>query len=669
MERAPNINTGGIDAMDLDPARDAYADWLFDAQSADDEFSVTGLAFREGGLGSAFNRNINIDNECVIGPSVEKLRHQLLGDSSDILLTAARREEILQWFRVFRRRQPRCDLQMWTLLQEHSGTLDQGILNLPDSEEDLPGLSLGMLQDCLNSFWFTAAPRLPVVHQPTFSANSCPMLLLLVMIALGAACLKSQDPHRRWAEYGGFAECIMASARWELLQLEGTLPCVTLWVAQGLLLVEYYEKLYATRQLHERALVHHASFLMLMRRGTPLVGRPGPESMSDSGDDGPPAMIVDARTWWLYWAETQSMHRVIFATFMLDILHAAIFGHTASVGAHEIRLPLPCDDSLWTASTPEAVRQLDANLKMYGVREVHFLDGLKRTLHGKDVKTDSFGKMILLCGVLSIAWHLNHRATDPKWLELRHAAAEKRDKWRELVLDALSEWPRSFDIGKSDAMTDEIPGLRCLPNGPVSSAYLLLHFTRMSVHVDTVDLQVYGGAQRVQGRQVGSVMFAEAAGRLLAWSRQPSSRQAVLHAFKLLYRALIDPNPRQRHNPRQTPLPRYSVLREADLHRPWIMYLSTLVIWTFVRIRGRPPENMASRPAGMAEDIYKRMTRYVTRMAALQELTDQTAENLHEGLLDLLDVMTDILSPCYTDLMIEARSILGACMSRMSAVS
>ncbi|KAG5925384.1 hypothetical protein E4U42_004336 [Claviceps africana] len=659
--------------MDSDPARGNFADWLFDAQSADDEFSDTGLPFREGGLGPAFHRDVCSDHKFSLSPSSEKLRHQLFGDYQEVFLTPQRREEILDWFREFRSRQPRFDLQMLVLLQERNETADQGSPDLPDSKEDLPGVSLIMLQDCLNSFWFTVAARVPVVHQATFSPNSCPILLLLVIVALGAACLKSQDPHGRWSEYGAFAECIMVSVRWEIMASEDMLPFATLWVAQALLLVEYYEKLYSTRQLHERALVHHASFLTLLRKGGPLIGRFGLDFESPGdGDDIPPDMVVDARTWWFRWAETQAMHRVIFVTFMMDILHAAIFGHTAIVGAHEIRLPLPCDDCLWTATTPESVRQLDANLKIYGVREVFFLDGLKRTLHGKDVNTDSFGRMILLCGVLSIGWHLNHHATDPSWLELRNAVSETREKWRELVLDAFREFPRSFDISTSDSLTDEAPGLRSLPNGPVNSAYLLVHFAHISIHADTVDLQVYGGAQRVQGRKIGGASFAAAASRLATWARQPRSRLAVLHAFKLLYRILVDPNPGKRHDPEQTPAPQYSVLMESDLHRPWIIYLSTLTIWTFVRVLGGPPENksnaQASQPTGTAQDTYERMIRYVTPVSAMHDINDETVETLHDGLLDLLEVVTDILTGCYTDLLMEARNVLAVCKTRMPAV-
>ncbi|KAG6006475.1 hypothetical protein E4U21_007019 [Claviceps maximensis] len=664
------IIRNSMDSTDDDPARGNYADWLFDAQSVDDEFSITSMPFREGGLGSAFNRNIRYDNESVTSPSLSSDRHRFFGGFADVCITESRREEFLQWFRLFRRKQPRYDLQMWGLLQEGTGVVFEGPSNLPDSDEDLPGLSLAMLQDCLNEFWCTAAPRLPVVHQPTFSPNSCPILLLCVMISLGAACLKSRDPRGKWSEYGAFADVIMFSVRWEVMTSEDTLPPATLWVAQALLLIEYYEKLYTTRQLHDRSHIYHASFLTLIRKGSPLIGRPAIDSCCEPEDGEPRGIAVDSRTWWIRWAETQSMHRVVFVTFMLDVIHAATFGHNASVGAHEIRLPLPCDDSLWTASSPENVRQLDANLRMYGVKEVFFLDGLKRALHGREVKTDSFGKMILMCGVLSVGWHLNHRATHPQWLELQTTESETRDKWCALVLDAFESWHSTFDMAMSDSMTDEVPGFRAVPNGPVSSAYLLFHLAHLSLHVDIVDLQVYAGARRVLGRHIFSSDHCEAAGRLETWAKHPATRRPILHAFRLLYRVLVDPNPRKRHNPQeQDPPIQYSILKEGDLQRPWIMYFSVLAIWAFVDIHGRSIEQRSGaqvfQTAMTPQETRDGMTKYLTRVAALQTLDDEAVENLHQGLPDLLDAVTDILAEAYTEMMIDARNMLIDCKAKL----
>lgn len=252
---------------------------------------------------------------------------------------------MLYWFHVFRKKQLRFDDQMPSLVHESGG--------------DLPALSLDMMRDCLREFWDTVSPRLPIVHQHT-CANRCPVFLLLVMLSLRAASLRARDATGQLSEYGAFADVMVTSVRREILTSDDSAPPISLWAAQALLLLEFYETLCSSRRLHERAHIYHAAFLTLLRRGSPLIGRTGsespPEPDVDRGASGASGAALDSRAWWVRWAETGAMHRVVFAAFMMDIIHAAMFGHAADMAAHEIRLPLPCDDHLWTASSPDVVR-------------------------------------------------------------------------------------------------------------------------------------------------------------------------------------------------------------------------------------------------------------------------------------------------------------------------
>ncbi|KAK2595064.1 hypothetical protein QQS21_007254 [Conoideocrella luteorostrata] len=635
-------------------AQGNFAAWLFDPQTTYNDFSVASLPFLEGGLESTFNNNIHYDYESLTSLSPMDYTHRY-GDVPDDWITESRRQDLLYWFQVYRKKQPRYDTLMPTLVQESGG--------------DLPALNLDMIRDCLKEFWDTVSPRLPIVHQHTFSPNRCPIFLLLVMISLGAASLKVRDTSGQLAEYGAFADVIICSVRWEILTSDDSVPPVGLWVAQALLLLEFYEKLYTSRRLHERAHIYHPAFLTLLRRGSPLIGRAGSESPAEPDEirsDRPtptPGMALDSKTWWVRWAESESMHRVVFAAFMLDIIHAAMFGHNADMAAHEIRLPLPCDDNLWTASSPDVVRQLDANFRMYGVKQVSFLDGLKSALHGKEVKTHSFGRMIIISGLLSVGWQLSRRETHLKWLELRGPSSETHDNWRNMLLKAFGSWKESFDIAMFDSVTDAL-GHRPVPNGPINSASLLFHLAHISLHADIIDCQVYAGARRLLGRKVSSRDYTNAVKRMATWAKQSSTRHAILHAFKLLYKVLVDPHPRRRNSPLSpgSSVSQYSIQNETDPHRPWIMYYSVLAIWAFVQAVGRPPgKGFPLRASQMAQSTYGRMAEYLSTVAALQELDETTVANLHEGLPELLEVMEGILEEADTELLVEARDRLSVC--------
>ncbi|KAG7139051.1 Zinc finger protein klf1 like [Verticillium longisporum] len=395
-------------------------------------------------------------------------------------------------------KQPKYEASITRIVQESGG--------------DVPGLSLDMMRHCLHTYWADVSPRLPIVHQPTFSCNRCPIFLVMVMLALGAASLRARDTTSTYVEYGGFADVIISSVRWEIVTAEDANPPVALWVAQALLLLEYYETLFSFRKFHERAHIYHSATLTLLRRGSPLIGKAGsespPEEAPPSGEnDG----SSDSRTWWVRWAETQSMHRVVFGAFMMDIIHATMFGHLADMAPDEIRLPLPCDDSLWAAPNPDSFRSVDSTWRMYGIKQISFLEGLKSALHCNPVKTHSFGRMIIMCGLLSVGWHLSHRDSQIKWLD-RPTRTSEHDTWRRTILKAFDIWKESYDadIGLSETNLGESHGSA---NGPVQSPSVLYHFAHIALQVDIVTCQVFAGAKRLVNRKISTRDYSNAVAR------------------------------------------------------------------------------------------------------------------------------------------------------------
>jgi len=642
-------------------ARDNFAAWLFDPQTTFSEFSVANIPFMEGGLESTFNNNIHYDYESLTSRSQLDPTPPRQMEGPDDLISEVRRAEVLRTFQHFRQQSPKYEPNIVNLVSE-------------SASGDMPGLNLEMLRDCLHEYWESIGPRLPIIHQPTFSSNRCPILLLMVMIALGAASLRSRDAGGTLTEYGGFADVIIESVRWEIVMHEEASPPVGLWVAQALLLLEYYEKLYSSRRFHERAHIYHSATLTLLRRGSPLIGRAGSESPPEEaapGEEGQPshAVPLDSRAWWIRWAETESMHRVVFAAFMLDIIHAAMFGHTADMASHEIRLPLPCDDNLWMAPSPDTCRRLDADLKMYGIPQVSFLDGLKNALHGKEVRTHSFARMIIMSGLLSVGWHLSHRETHLKWLDLRTPSMEAQDSWRKMLLRAFDSWKVSFDSANVDSAVSD-SHQRGGSKGPIHTAAVLYHLAHICLHVDIIDCQVYAGAKRLLGRKVSARDHTNSVGRMKTWAHQASTRHAVLHAFKLLHRVLVsNRTSKKRSTTGFVSDPVYSLRNDPDPHRPWIMYYAVLSIWSFVRaVQHRPHQQQSSIMHGApVVESYRRMTTYLSSVANLDELNEKTALGLFEGLPDLLDALAAILSEANSELLHEAHKRLKVCKDMLLA--
>ncbi|CRK37090.1 hypothetical protein BN1708_020204, partial [Verticillium longisporum] len=87
------------------------------------------------------------------------------------------------------------------------------------------------------------------------------------MITIGAACLDKTHGQQVTKAGAQLSNFLAWHLRWEIFMDVNFRPPAKLWVFQTLLLLELYEKMYSTRELHERAHIHHATTITLMRRG------------------------------------------------------------------------------------------------------------------------------------------------------------------------------------------------------------------------------------------------------------------------------------------------------------------------------------------------------------------------------------------------------------------
>lgn len=476
-------------ADDSAQANDNFAAWLFESPgSQQNEFDLNNMSFLDFGLEYSPKDMWNLDDWALsVEPATSVASHPTPGSTKDpavqeplspIGISEQRREDVISLLQHFLSKQRS---------QRQYATEDQSrLLYSPDSHT-LPNLSVGMLDKFTANYWNNVDQQMSIVHQPSFSANRCNVLLLLAIIMLGAADLVKRKPRGYLDDHKELAETIAIQLRWEIFTDPDAQPPVQLWVAQALLLLEYYEKQWSSRRLHERAHIHHASTLTLLRRGSPLVGRSDSESPTSGMPTRAATPAVDEPfskqsvtpldSWWMHWVRNESFNRVVFTAFQMDTLHAVMYGHAADMAPYEIRLPLPCDESLWRATNAEEVHRLDANLKMYGIKPIHFLDGLKRCLHAHDVQTHAPARMLLMAGLLSVGWHISRREKHLQFLETVPSMREQ-GRWRSLLLQAFGHWRQSFD----DAVGMRRSGGRNDKNTDATAPTVLFHLAHMTMH-------------------------------------------------------------------------------------------------------------------------------------------------------------------------------------------
>ena len=476
-------------------------------------------------------------------------------------------------------------------------------------------LSLRMMHTYIGSYWYHQHAQLPILHKPTFSADKTPTLLLLAVIAIGSATLDKAYGTSLTDSAAELANFIVWHLRWEIMRDLDFRPPAKLWVFQTMLLIEVYEKMYSTRTLHERAHIHHDSTLTLMRRGSSFVGRAASDSNTSGSDDQPSKSQNGGQKksdeTWHRWINTEATRRAAFGAFVLDSIHCTMFGHSAKMVAHEMRLPLPCDEALWSATSPAEVSRVQASLQINGVKPIYFLDGLKRTLNCQTVRTNSFGRTIIMAGLLSVSWHMNQR--DLQIASIGPRAANSiggPDKWKGTLLRAFDNWKRDFDEALAESAASGSLSTNQL-NAATQSAGMILrpvddenifesrtvlhHLAHIAAHVDIIDCQVYAGASRLLSRNVTPHDYGLVKEKMEKWALRATARDSAFYALKFITTVLVPPgksgNPDGIDSrlyghaspilPQAYDSDRYIARDDFLLNRPWVLYVSALVVWCY----------------------------------------------------------------------------------------
>ena len=511
------------------------------------------------------------------------------------------------------------------------------------------------------------------MHKPTFSPDKTPNLLLIAMMAIGASCLEKGHGYNVTKKGALLSNFLAWHLRWEIFSDVHFRPPAKLWVFQALLLLEIYEKLYSTRALHERAHIHHATTITLMRRGSSLIGR--------SALDSPPSMRDDklgmngsrhsstsggANTpdeWWTHWNTNEATRRAAFAAFMIDSIHATMFGHSTVMVAHEMRLPLPCDETLWSATNSAEVGKIEAHLHATGVKPVSFLEGLKRTLNGQQVQTNAFGRSILMAGLLSVSWHMNQRDLQVNSLGVSTALGG-RDKWRGSLTKAFDIWVtdfnRSLDHGSEGTQGPYVYSGKQDENVVFESRTVLHHLAHMAMHVDIVDCQIYARAKRLLGRTIGPQDLNSAQRRMRdLWAPSAKARDATYYALRFLCTVLL-PEDSSPHGFSHEPF-EYSARDDVLMNRSWVLYFAALIVWCYGFALEGP--TTAPVPAAHAfEDQVRDMQAYLRRLKKVASPDDLKFQKGFNGCSGMLMVLKATFENTRWELLHEAANLLTNCI-------
>ncbi|KAJ0115297.1 hypothetical protein J7T55_012573 [Diaporthe amygdali] len=541
-------------------------------------------------------------------------------------------------------------------------------------------LSRKMMQAYIGSYWLHFSDQIPILHKPTFSPDRTPTLLLISMMTIGAANLDKAHGQKVTDAGAELSNFLAWHLRWETFMDTNFRPPAKLWVFQTLILLELYEKMYSTRELHERAHIHHATTITLMRRGRSLIGKSALDSPPNPRDDkmgsrhsSTSGVAHTADEWWNHWITNEATRRAAFAAFVIDSIHATMFGHSTVMVAHEMRLPLPCDEKLWRAQSGAEVGRIEANFLSNGIKPVPFLEGLKRTLSSQEVQTNSFGRMILMAGLLNVSWHMNQRDLQVNSLGGGVSSAlGGRDKWRGTLTRAFDSWKGDFDksLKRGDNPSDPYSFEshdRNDANAVFESRVVLHNLAHLAMHVDIVDCQIFARAKRLLGRAIGAQDLSSAQRRMKdIWAPSVRARDATWYALKFLGSVLLEQsgNPRQNgyHNSSHSDadLP-YCAREDVLLNRPWVLYFAALVVWSYGHaLEGPCPDAVV--PTSKAERV-REMREYLMAYGGTSYPEDlRSMKGLNKN-SSLMLVLKDTFLTTRWELLHEGATLLNNCVN------
>jgi hypothetical protein len=510
--------------------------------------------------------------------------------------------------------------------------------NLP---EDVP-----FQKKYLNSYWAIFHVQYPILHKPTFTPDKCPSGLLWIIIAIGAALIRENV----------LAKLIATPLRWSIFESEEFDPPVRLWVIQSLLLLEVYEKIMGDRKTHVRAHVHHGTTLQLIRRGALLTGA------STSNDsyradstifDGADYLSSKNGDPWKRWIQGEATKRAALLAFVIDTHHSLSFSHPSLISIHEIRLSLPCSQTLWDSfpTTSEDHR------KITNVITMPLIEAVKMILNKKRLDTSPFGRQVLLSGLLSIANQMQQRdilLDSIVWSNQTQAPAVLSNNnsypaWKENIRNSYDFLVADLKLQIEQqvaALSDKRPielqtGTPFIVTGCADPFH---HMAHIGLHVNMMDMYLYGGTPILFSQASHKSDFEKAARNISNWANSPHGSDAVKHAIYFLDEMFSEkpvhtcPNPwfnltgtsaqangnssgdNSNINAGSKP---YQAKDDPVLHRPHIVFVCTMIVWSYFYILDGPEAEFLQ-----FSDMNQHQRTDPTLPPAIREQTSERIANL-----------------------------------------
>ncbi|OJJ48597.1 hypothetical protein ASPZODRAFT_150792 [Penicilliopsis zonata CBS 506.65] len=458
----------------------------------------------------------------------------------------------------------------------------------------------------------------PILHKPTLDPTKAPPLLITAIITLGST-LSSDAGHFEMATK------IHDSLRYIVFNTADFEPPASLWCIQTLLLIQAHENLFSTRKHSQLAHIFHGAIITLMKRGVSYSNRE----------------VTNLEDSWYQWIESQSCNRTAFFGFIMDAQQSFMFGLPCILSVQDLRLPLPCHDSLWESGNAE-----EWSCMMRKTSESPgFLPVLKMLLARNPIppRCSAYARLILLHGLFSVTASL--KARDSVSLRVSrmpvgrppvHNPPSETWMWGDKMERAMDTWAFCL-VSRSSSLALE-------------ASKPLHRMAYVAIYTDITDMHVLAGTPSLPGSFLSEADVAGATTRVRAWSKKPEARRALYHCLLLIQEVLFTGT-------------HYRASYDSISLRPWSLYRATLVLWAYGYMYSFSPSSSSREIRLPDRPVPYSAEEYLIRMLMLLRNETEDISSVATQTEQLLQAVRESLEGCRWELLQEAYDTLGRLMN------
>ena len=277
-----------------------------------------------------------------------------------------------------------------------------------------------------------------------------------------------------------------------------------------------------------------------------------------------------------------------------------------------------------------------------------------------------------MAGLLSVSWHMNQRDLQVNSIGVWHALGG-RDKWKGSLTRAFDYWKQDFDYSLAEVPESFVGASQMSKKVQrdivFESKNVLHHLAHMAMHVDIVECQIFAGASRLLGRNIGPQDYRSAQQSMKErWAPTAKARDATFYALRYLSDVLLQDNYDIHVMPSASLAEgsnEYSAREDYLMNRPWVLYFASLIVWSYgYALEGALPAGhpIPTNPVQQRQDMRNFLMR-VGGVRSPEDLEFTQGRNLCVG---MLMVLKDMFKTTRWELLHEASNLLTNCVDMLT---